>query len=521
MLEDQQAHPHFDEMFPDFTSSMNGSILQAASSNGLEFVMNFKIAADGQAFLDGGFANQLFLLLQQRHKFRYSLTLRRGFGKRGPNGTFDGFLKLMQDGEAEYTMDVARILERAEVVIWMPITHFSKLVFFTRAPSQFVTNWKQIVQPFESVLWAVLSISMLLLCFVFSIIIFLPQQGIKSPKATAWSKGVDYIVRPMLDQCIEDTAWNRNELLKVLTTLWLVLSMIISTAYRAKLVVLRSEGIQEDVPRTFAELEASDYEIYLHYVGGALMKSFEGALNPVHIAIRKRLILEKNVTKCFENVIHRKAACVALDSNGIVVQYKNFSSVSGQPVLAMAEDFAFTMLGGPATSKNAPFAPAFAKTIGELFDTGVIQRLHYNEVVRHQSNGKAWAKTRVIQETWRSVSSEGSQPIVLEEMVGILLVSIFCVTISLAVFIAEKVKLISWISDQKLADLVLGKLKVPGKLIHGIWQSYVIDRNNGRLSTIRKWFISYTTTGVSVPPDDVLVNNNNPIETVEMAGITH
>ena len=415
----------FAEIFRDLTVDMNGTVLSVVSSLGVERSMKFtKDPSTGNYSLAGGFANKIFSTLQRKYNFAYDLQV-------FPN--FKPVLGLLQSGEADYTMQCGMTPDRHKFVHYLPVPSFSSLVFFTKQPSH-VIDWALIRKPFEPSLW-----SIVLLAAAGTVTVHLLVVRFLHLRQGGYYRSVGYVLRPLLEQGINDNYWMNFVTLEIVTVFWLFATIIVCTAYKAKLTMLRSHSPEEEVPNSYEELAHSDYGVYLHFLGGMFYKMLKSARNPVIQKISERLQPEKSLENCLNFVLKEKSACIAMDSNGAFKGYGYFSDPNGQLLIRKSVDRSFQALGAPAVRKNALFATGFAKTVRILLDMGLVVKFQQEEDRMEKTQGKLRGKNVEQIERLGLTRDDGDGPkaITLEEFLVLIFIIAFLAVSSALILLVE------------------------------------------------------------------------------------
>lgn len=114
-------------------------------------------------------------------------------------------------------------------------------------------------------------------------------------------KLVEYVLGTLLEQDPPSPADSSRSsvALRSFTVFWLMFTLLISTAYRSKLVTFLAFPNIEQPPESFEALAHSDYKIGLQYIKGAAYQVLKHSKNPTYAKIFKRMSLEENDVNCF------------------------------------------------------------------------------------------------------------------------------------------------------------------------------------------------------------------------------
>ena len=114
---------------------------------------------------------------------------------------------------------------------------------------------------------------------------------------------------------------------RVLCGFWLLAAVILTTAYRSKLVTQMTFPTMQTVPKTFAELARSDFQWGLESaaIGGAAHQYLRTSMNPVNRQIFSHMRLEKDSQNCFTQAIVKHFACITWIGQGEYILHRNFT----------------------------------------------------------------------------------------------------------------------------------------------------------------------------------------------------
>jgi len=173
---------------------------------------------------------------------------------------------------------------------------------------------------------------------------------------------------------------------KIHSTFWLFFALIISTAYRSKLVTSLLFPLEETIPTTFKELEASNYTIGLKYSKGTRYEFIKSSTNPVFMKIFKKMVLEPDNVKCFKRAIGTKFSCISWASMAEFVFHQNLSDQNGQVPLKIAPAMTYFQYVSMIFERRAGFRTNLDLVVGRAVNNGLIgkwKKLDF-EIVRKQ-----------------------------------------------------------------------------------------------------------------------------------------
>lgn len=118
----------------------------------------------------------------------------------------------------------------------------------------------------------------------------------------------EYVLGTLLDQAprsptevvrSKSNSVSASGALRNFTIAWLTFTLLISTAYRSKLVTFLAFPNVDPPPDSFEALAKSSYKIGLQYIKGAAYQVFKNSKNPTYSKIFKRMSLESEDVNCF------------------------------------------------------------------------------------------------------------------------------------------------------------------------------------------------------------------------------
>ena len=218
-----------------------------------------------------GYLGDLFLILQEHLQFDYTITpgLNGIWGSLQTNGTYDGILGMLQNGDSNWSISpFAFTLERSKVLDFsMPVDYKSRRLVTQRPKDEL--NWTAYTGVFSNYFWLVILMSIVVL----SISLFFTLQNYKN-KSMAISTSFTFTITSILGR--EITTFRTSVSSKILMVFILCWGFIISCSYNAVLTsVLAASKI---TPMLSLEdlLNSEKYSLVL-YKSGAATEYFKSA----------------------------------------------------------------------------------------------------------------------------------------------------------------------------------------------------------------------------------------------------
>jgi len=175
-------------------------------------------------------------------------------------------------------------------------------------------------------------------------------------------------------------------------TIWLIFTLVMSTAYKSKLMNSLLFPLLEKIPHNFDELADSDYTLVLQYIRGLGLDRLKASNNPTHHKIVERLLLEANDVKCFEYVMKTRASCIAWYDVVDYISNQNFTDRTGQVPFVRAADAIFFIPGGLGMQKGSLFAHNFDKVILRALDMGLFVKWFDMDVTFIRAERMKWIR---------------------------------------------------------------------------------------------------------------------------------
>lgn len=318
-----------------------------------------------------------------------------GTGLKLSNGSWVGIVGDVLSGRADIGQAIGQIYHRNLVVAFTFPISYEWLSFTTGVPRR-QYSWKSVYWPFEPLLWwLVIASSLLTLAFFVFLLKYLEGE---------WSirKCFTYLLSSFLEQDAREL--DNSSPSRIIVAFWLLFSILVTTAYRSKLVSLLSFPVLEEPPKTFralAESPDNEYQITLQYLRGAAYTLIKTSTNPTFQTIFRRMELEENDAKCFQNAIgSSKHICISWDRIADYVNHKNLSDRHGNVPLVKAPDTSCFIVVGLAFRKRAIFREKFDSVLSLATSMGLAGKWvdMDNEFVKNERNEweKATNRTKIV-----------------------------------------------------------------------------------------------------------------------------
>lgn len=362
-------------LFPDLLKNFHGKEFTVSTPVLARWLIEIQETSRGYWEIRRGVMNSAFLHIMWKHNFTarfFPSANGGGTGYRFPNNTWIGTVGDVLSKKAEIGQTTGQIYNRNKVVGYsMPIS-YEWLTFSTGKP-QPTYSWKSVYWPFTPFLWLFVIGSLVTAFFALAFLLEATkhnQQSCYSGKVAA-----NYLLRSILEQDAKIQAkTSSTNSTRTFMTSWLIFSLLITTAYRSKLVSFLAFPSLEQLPDTFEELaESTHFQIALQYLRGAAYSLIKTSTNPTFQKIFNRMDLIENDAACFQRAIeHSHFSCISWDSIASFVYHKNLSDRHGNVPLIKARDTTSFIVVGLIYLKRSVFRIKFDAVLFRAFDMGLM-----------------------------------------------------------------------------------------------------------------------------------------------------
>ena len=181
------------------------------------------------------------------------------------NGTWTGMTGAVLYGTADVSLLTSATAERYKVIdiVWVGP---DSVLFVTRLP-QLTVEWKAIWYPFSAILWALFGLAFGAVCGTMWTLLRLSNFHGESlyisliiPYQITLDQGFDIRIPTEV---------------KLLGALWMYFILVMSTAYKSDLISYFTFPQEEEIARTFAQLDLrKDYSVQFNYFAGNFLQLF-------------------------------------------------------------------------------------------------------------------------------------------------------------------------------------------------------------------------------------------------------
>ncbi|CAG7729978.1 unnamed protein product [Allacma fusca] len=163
-----------------------------------------------------------------------------------------------------------------------------------------------------------------------------------------------------------------NFVLRIFVTFWMLFALVVTTAYRSKLVPSLALPYVEKPPQTFDQLTASSsYSWGLYYLAGAAYAAIRSSTNPTYIKMFKGMELEHSAVKCLVRAIETRFACIIYEGSAVDVVHRSLSDHFGRHPISVAPATTFFISSCWVMEKRAVFRSNFESLMHLTMDMGL------------------------------------------------------------------------------------------------------------------------------------------------------
>ncbi|CAL8097683.1 unnamed protein product [Orchesella dallaii] len=292
-----------------------------------------------------------------------------GSGLKLENGTWIGAVGDVISGRADIGNAIGQIYLRNLYVGYTFPVCYVWLTFTTSLP-QPRYSWEAIYWPFTPLMWFGIFSAIIVSFFAYSFLLKISSQFVPA------STRLVYMLKTLMEQGAPDPEERHLNSTRTFLAFWLFFALLISTAYKSKLVSTLAFPLMDEPPKTFEDLSRTNpsFEIILQYVRGAAYTILKTSTNPIFHRVFTRMELEENDARCFQRVIGRPASCISWNTVVDFVLHKNLSDKYGRTPLVKAPDTASFIAVGYVIKKRALFRLKFDKVLMTAVDMGLTEK---------------------------------------------------------------------------------------------------------------------------------------------------
>ncbi|XP_021966504.1 glutamate receptor ionotropic, delta-2 [Folsomia candida] len=429
------------DYFPDYLQNLKGYLLKI-SCPAIASRIEVRPPREGaNNALRGMFKTLLDDFLMLKFNFTYNAFTAVGGGGTGlelENGTWIGTVGDLVSGRADVGLDSSRTPKRVKVASFSDSFFDASYLNFITTEGKRVFSATAFLGSFDLFMWTCIAISTLVGFLVFKIItrsmtelgiddgdaMSFARRGIVSQESWGIQYQVFFMVASYLDQ---DAVLPRFTPLRCFVALWLFFTLVITTVYRSKMVSLLAFPILEEVPQTFEQLVASDYQVGFIKHGDSAYNTLKASTDKVYVKLLEGMeIITGNGLECLERAVAKKYACIAFAFSTIYLKARNLSD---------SDIFVPIVFQGGSIYKEGfdrwmrwtrPF---------HLADLWEAQDMYYNVRLPKLAWWRETNQTDKLEHSY----AEGSDDLTLKHISGAFYALAGCLLISTGVFIQELV----------------------------------------------------------------------------------
>lgn len=374
------------KLFPNFLLNFYGKVFRMSSASETKWLNEIRPdkSNPGKWIAIRGVYVMVTMELSHRLNFTCEFFPSVGGGGTGykyPNGTWIGTVADVFYGNSELGQVGGQTKGRYEAVDFTFPISYEWLTFTTGEPTPFY-SWHGIYRPLSLDSWAMTCLA----CGITLLAFFLisnchsnlengkePARRLNTSTRKYMNTSVGFIVKALIEQSSENVFTPRvSTWFRILCLFWLIFCLIVTTAYKSKLVSFIAFPNVISPPSTLEELANSNYKIILQYTGAAY-QLYKTSKSPTYIKIVDKMAIEKSDVKCLKMALHSKAACLSWENIVDYVGHKNLSDSRGRlPLIKAVNARAYFLLGGIMMRKRTIFKEEFDLYIKLSMDSGLM-----------------------------------------------------------------------------------------------------------------------------------------------------
>jgi len=384
-------------LFPDYIDrdSSNGKVLRITTPVLAAWLSELKTTESGAWDLKRSISAQLVPHLIRRFNFtvEYFPSDGGGTGKL-VNGSWTGAVGDVVNGRAHMTSHMATTFQRSLFVDVTRVYYYNKFAFYVAKP-QIYYSWKSVYRPLSPLLWLLVFLSVLVVSSTLWVSVILTEDE----KNNRFLKFLVFSLEGLVEKDSGKLIRCKlSDVVRSVVAIWLLVCLILLTAYRSKLMSAIMFPEFRFVPRTYEELGNSNFRCIMYYIKGIAYTYIMASTNPAIGQVRSRMELETDSIKCFQAVLGGGASCLAWYDVGDYVGNLYFADKFGRTPFLQSEDYKFPSIGGFLVQRHAVFLPNFDKVIAQATDFGLFQKWADMDKDFIRNMGKGNRKTSFNQE---------------------------------------------------------------------------------------------------------------------------
>lgn len=226
--------------------------------------------------------------------------------------------------------------------------------------------------------------------------------------------------------------------LRCYVALWLFFTLIITSAYKSKLVSLMAFPVTQILPETFEDLAYSDYIVGFLKHGDSAYNTLKRSTDPVYLTLVSEMeIMTDDGLNCLNKVVATKYGCIAYEFSLTYIKERNLSD-SDTRKLVFAPDHTYNIFTGLDFEGGSIYKKNFDKWLSltrPMHFADLWEKKDYYSNVR-KSKLKWWKETNQVDKLRKYDESESSA-LILKQVMGAFWVLIGGIGIAFGLFMIE------------------------------------------------------------------------------------
>jgi hypothetical protein len=196
----------------------------------------------------------------------------------------------------------------------------------------------------------------------------------KSQRVWNFSTAFEVYCRSFLDQGDDRVSLSStNSSLRVFIVVWFLCVLVISTAYKSKMVSFMTFPVLSEVPNSFEQLAKSKFKIDFHYFGNVGYSLFKTSKSPTFVKIYEKMYREPNPLECLGRTAKEKSACIIFIITFEELKHRNFSDRTGASPLKFQPYRGVMFPAGVVNEHKSKLQANFKWILGTAMEMGLMR----------------------------------------------------------------------------------------------------------------------------------------------------
>jgi len=361
-----------------------------------------------------------------------------GTGNLLPNKTWIGVVGDIVYQKADLGMICGLTASRAKVVSFSFPVGSDRLLFMGHEPSVYFT-WKAVYRPLTYLSWLFIIFSSAITLIIYIGLLKISKESI------LYSQMTYYIFTTFVEQS-RDTNFSTRGSVRYLAGFWLFFVLLVTTAYRSKLISFLMFPETSTFPTNMAQLSESEMHIGLHHLQGIAFEILKSSENSAYKKVYDKMKLITSDFECVEKaLVNDKFVCIIWNTILNFRLQRNLSDTFGRaPVIKSASHITF-VYHSFVTEIHCVFQKELAELANWSFDSGLVPKWWDNDRAFILNERKEWLTSE--NKSWPSYEDKSNDRLTTAHVSGPFFILCLGLGVSSLVFLGEK--MVYWFSMNK------------------------------------------------------------------------